>query len=490
MVRYLGHDYQVSTNNNVISSQTLKEIDVLMIKTPIIAFTDSEIKSIREFVDRGGGLFVLGDHSNLLGMAGHLNNLLEWAEVRFEGDSVNRLSTTGVASYNAESIFQHPLTRDIDSFEFMTGCSISVGKSWQRVMLLDDALMDALDYSKRSFFGDIRNQYNEDFGSSLQCAERNFGAGRIVLFADSTVFSDFCLFVNDHEILLRNCIDFLNRSCADTTLIRTMLKFIGLAGIICAVLTSISLGGFDLFMLMSYSSVVSFLSIIGISYWSLVAFESTQTFRPISQVKFVYEPDIVRFPPMIGTSDPIPRGSFNTLSLICLRYGIPYELVGTSLTKTDPADDVAMFLLNPLRDFVVRINGKLEEYLSGGGTIAIVDDSDNPDSGVPELLKSLGLQDWKTPNSQWVRLDSRVLRGVYVAKYKMGTLIVVQGGESLSDMGLGHAFEKPDLIKGLRFQDAYKLFREHIVPRAQGRGVHVDSDSIRDYDYVSELQND
>src|SRR5206468_1619003 len=51
-----------------LTRDVLRECDVLILKTPTSRFTPVEINAIDSFVADGGGLFMIGDHTNLLGM--------------------------------------------------------------------------------------------------------------------------------------------------------------------------------------------------------------------------------------------------------------------------------------------------------------------------------------------------------------------------------------------------------------------------------------
>lgn len=63
-------------------------MDVLVFKTPTEPFTDEEVSTIERFVDQGGGLFLIGDHTNLFGMSTYLNKVAAPFRLAFRSDDV------------------------------------------------------------------------------------------------------------------------------------------------------------------------------------------------------------------------------------------------------------------------------------------------------------------------------------------------------------------------------------------------------------------
>ena len=83
------------TRRGPYDDELLSGYDVLILKTPEEPIPDAEIAAIDRFVRRGGGLLLVGDHTNLLGMGTHLNALSARHGIRFRYDSVSDGLTGG-----------------------------------------------------------------------------------------------------------------------------------------------------------------------------------------------------------------------------------------------------------------------------------------------------------------------------------------------------------------------------------------------------------
>ena len=90
LAEWLGKWFAVDANiGRPYDDDLLSQYDVLVIKTPEKPIPDREAEAIDRFVHRGGGLLLVGDHTNLLGMGTHLNALSARYGIRFRYDSVS-----------------------------------------------------------------------------------------------------------------------------------------------------------------------------------------------------------------------------------------------------------------------------------------------------------------------------------------------------------------------------------------------------------------
>jgi hypothetical protein len=71
------------------------------------------------------------------------------------------------------------------------------------------------DYGHPNFFGNISYDLADRFGVFLQAASTRFGRGRVLLFTDSTCFSNFCMFSPGTPELALRLVGFLCRSMPD-----------------------------------------------------------------------------------------------------------------------------------------------------------------------------------------------------------------------------------------------------------------------------------
>ena len=63
---YLGQYYQMSRllEKDKIDDETLGKCDVLVIKIPTARYSQDEADAVVRFVEQGGGLLLIGDHTN------------------------------------------------------------------------------------------------------------------------------------------------------------------------------------------------------------------------------------------------------------------------------------------------------------------------------------------------------------------------------------------------------------------------------------------
>ena len=108
LAEWLGKWYSVDANTaRTYDDELLSGYDVLILKTPEEPIPDAEIDAIDRFVHRGGGLLLVGDHTNLLGMGTHLNALSARYGIQFRYDSVSDGVTGGFVDYVGRRIGRH-----------------------------------------------------------------------------------------------------------------------------------------------------------------------------------------------------------------------------------------------------------------------------------------------------------------------------------------------------------------------------------------------
>jgi len=79
MAEFLKYYYDVGVNFEPLSPDVLKDVDVLILKVPTQPYQAAEIDAVANFVEQGGGLWVIGDHTNVFGSSSFLNPLLYYA---------------------------------------------------------------------------------------------------------------------------------------------------------------------------------------------------------------------------------------------------------------------------------------------------------------------------------------------------------------------------------------------------------------------------
>ena len=210
--QWLQYYYQVDTNFSPRTPDLLAGYDVLIIKTPTAPFTPEELDAIDAWVRAGGGLFLIGDHTNVFGTSSYLNPLARRFGLRFRYDSTYDLQTLRVTLYERPGLLAHPAVLEMPPFLFATSCTLEAPLTAGNVMVGYGLRALPVDYSTRVFFPDKDREQDYPFGLFLQSAAVQHGRGRVVAFTDSTVFSNFTMFIAGKSEYFLGVMNWLNHA--------------------------------------------------------------------------------------------------------------------------------------------------------------------------------------------------------------------------------------------------------------------------------------
>lgn len=214
MFEHLAKIWRVDRTREELTTESLSNVDVLVLKMPTSPYSDAEVEAVVAFVEAGGGLWLIGDHTDVFGSSTYLNAVSERFGMRFCFDYVFDLGTGGLDIYRRPSVAPHPVVRHVPPFMFATGCSLSTSLGCDSAMT--GVRLGSLrgDYSQKNFFPVPGPRESLRFGSFCQMASRVYGRGRVLAFSDSTSFSSFFFFIPGKVELALGSIDWLNRTNA------------------------------------------------------------------------------------------------------------------------------------------------------------------------------------------------------------------------------------------------------------------------------------
>lgn len=183
---------ELSKGKILVISNALNEINVENWYLPNpSAFTQSEIKTVKQWVSEGGRLFLIADHMPMAGAAKDLA-----AEFGFEFTNGFALSTVarGAAIFNLsdKTLTESTITKGRDTSESVEKIASFTGQAFK---IPDDAtpiLTFSNDYVNMLpdtawVFDDKTTRYNVNGWS--QGAYKKYGHGRIVVFGEAAMFS-------------------------------------------------------------------------------------------------------------------------------------------------------------------------------------------------------------------------------------------------------------------------------------------------------------
>ena len=228
MKRFFGDFHDVRELKERITPAHLEDAGVLIIYVPDVAFTEAERQAVLEFVERGGGLFVIGDHTNVFGSTSHLNALCRPLGFIFRDDVMFDLDEDFFQLYDIPPLPSQFLY-GIPFFKFRGPASVEPISGFVRTIFrLSNAKSLRAIYSVNNFYPPPHDDPKMRTGDFAAAVSAHYGRGRVVAFADSTIFSNFEIFYPGKYEYLLNVVRWLNRSDAPLTMPLRRLALIGL----------------------------------------------------------------------------------------------------------------------------------------------------------------------------------------------------------------------------------------------------------------------
>ena len=194
-----------------LTAQKLKQVDVLMLgimSYEALEMTPPEIEAIVDFVQGGGGLHMVCDHTNAYDNAVLANRLLKHFAIEVSDTLVVDKSAPKDSWYTPKSFRAHPVTEGLKVLVHQAGCSLATDYG---VAFTDaNAWADKGDpNSGISRFGNKVWEPDEKKGALPVVAARTFGQGRIVVTTDCNLYANSWLFSHDNYKLVRNAFSWL-----------------------------------------------------------------------------------------------------------------------------------------------------------------------------------------------------------------------------------------------------------------------------------------
>lgn len=393
---YASRFYTMSRllQSDAIDDRTLDGCDVLVIKVPTSAFESYEIEAVQRFVERGGGLLLIGDHTNVFKSSSYLNEITRPWGFTYRHDL---LYTVGSPFYQAfrPGLVPHPAVQHVPPMEFAVTCSIDPGTSRGRAVVQKTGLWSLPPvYYTENFQPEAEYQAPMRYGSFIQVWSTRHGAGRVLAFTDSTIFSNFCTFEPGKAEIILGMLQWLNhRSSLDRDGPRiTLVAFLTLAGAGELALglwwaRRASVGWLLMLVSAMLGWTVASAAIVFSQHRAMPAPQptSSQAERPL--VRVVLDRTVSAVPlSRNGFSHPSGRG-FALLEQWIPRLGYrTMRQVGDGAFTGD-----LLVVLCPTRSPSEQYLKRLSDYVEQGGRLLVVDSPDVENSTANALLWPFGL---------------------------------------------------------------------------------------------------
>ena len=386
---YSSRFYDMDRLYDPIDTNTLAECDVLIVKVPTARYTDREIEHIERFVENGGGLLLIGEHTNVFNSGTYLNDIASRFGFRFRHDCLFDIDTVFEQLYHPPLV-PHPIVQHMPPMDFAVSCSIDPGTSWGRAAIRATGLRSLpADYHASNYYPQVEDRADARYGAFIQLWAMDHGAGRVAAFGDSTIFSNFSTFEPGKAELMLGMLEWLNHKAPSRNL-RPAVIAPGLAIVVIGLILSYGWSGGRFVLL---AGILLGIASAGVSVRAM--HQSTmpvpKTVRPFAHVvidRTVCDSPLSRSGFISGQAD-----GFGIFERWILRLGY---FTSRREGRDAFSGDLLVFLY-PRREVDADFRRQLADYVNGGGRVLVIDAPANARSTADALLHPFGMRLLSSP---------------------------------------------------------------------------------------------
>jgi len=388
--QYLSQYYEMSRLNeeDAIDEKTLSACDVLVIKIPRVRYSSDEVRAVVNFVESGGGLLFIGDHTNLENSAVHMNDIARAFGFTFRDDVLYSTQPSPDEEHYAAPMAPHPAIEHVPEFDFAVSCSIDPGISFGRPVVMATGLWSMpSDFDFSNLMPWAMHVPEMRFGAFVQAWSTRGGQGRVVAWGDSTIFSNFCLYQPGKAQVLLNLVEWLNHR--GSTGLWWLWTLLGLAAVANGLRLVRNEGSAWLVLVAALACG-----------WTL---GSTTTAALLAREMPLPSPQPNHRLPQIAidrttSQAPLAKGAFNEDQVSGQGFGLfeqSLARLGYQTVRAEGDDALrgdAVVIVCPSRPASEAYRKRLVEYIDGGGRLLVIDAGlSNAPSTSNQILKPFGL---------------------------------------------------------------------------------------------------
>jgi len=385
---YLGQFFEMSRllESDKIDDAALKKCDVLVVKTPTARYSPDEVEAVQRFVERGGGLLLIGDHTNYERSSTIMNDITRPMGFIFRDDLLFSFEESPYDQLYVKPPAPHPIVQNLPPMEFAVSCSIDPGFSRGRPAIVDTRLWSmGPEYHYENFHPIPQHCPEMRYGAFVQVWAARYGQGRAVAYADSTVFSNFCVFQPGHSEMMLGMVEWLNHGnpLCDP---RPWLILLGAAPLVAGIWLARGRNGAWIVLLAAGTCgwVAASLAVNAAHRWAM---PPPECLRP--QVRVVVD--------RTTSSAPLSKGAY--IHEDGEGYGLLEQWIarlGCYTVRQEGEDafsgDVLVVLCpNTNKSVTPEFREQLTRYVAEGGRLLVVDSPENIGSTAYSLLSPFGL---------------------------------------------------------------------------------------------------
>jgi hypothetical protein len=193
-----SHGGQVMVADS-LTGEVLREVGLVVFINPTRDLTPQESDTLEGFVRSGGGMLVLGDHTDIGGSRGPLNTILDFTGMRFRFDSAVPLRQHW---HGCLWMRCHPILRRVGDevmLQIAVGASLEIRRPATPVVMGRYGFCDHGDvrnFGRGANMGNVVHERDERLGDLVLVATEQVGSGRVVVFGDTSPFQNGAIFVS------------------------------------------------------------------------------------------------------------------------------------------------------------------------------------------------------------------------------------------------------------------------------------------------------
>jgi hypothetical protein len=186
--------WKIETFGPDLTSDRLAGLDAVLVINPL-ELSDGTVSAFRDFVSRGGGLLVAGDHTNMFGVRAPVNRLLAGTGLSLGDDTVIPARETWPGSLDIVGDRWWTAGVSETLLGYGVGASLDVRRPGRPLLIGRAAFADGPnpDDPSGNHIGDYTQRPGEPIGGLTLVAWAPVGRGRLVACGDTSMFQSLSL---------------------------------------------------------------------------------------------------------------------------------------------------------------------------------------------------------------------------------------------------------------------------------------------------------
>lgn len=378
--------FHLDRGHDTLTTELLSNYDVLVLKVPTQPYAPSEVDAVIDFVKKGGGLVLIGEHTNVFGYATFLNPVATKMGQRFTANIIYDLKTGDLNLYKPPTLLPHPIVQNMPIMLWGGPCSVWGDLGARSAVTGFELKALPADYTQRNFFPERIGHTGYQYGMFTLLQTTRLGKGRIVTFCDSTIWSNFFVFLPGKVELALSMVDYVNRS--EVFPYWRILMF--LLAVVSLFVAAVSTAGMRLEGWI-WMAMIGFLTFGGavklIQNVNHRNYPLPTPHTPFPELNFEGEHSQYFLPEhrLARQADK----DFSTFYLWTQRVGIvPRKFPTLEEALTYPGGQI---IIDPVKPFTDDELNALRRFVENGGTLYVFDGPHNHQSSANQVLKRFGM---------------------------------------------------------------------------------------------------